>query len=146
MKVAISPAQRFHLANLLHPRDGKIADGQQSRVSRRVQRVLGVAHVGRVARENGGVRVAYAQDERTLHLVEVTPEAMDYLLKNGYPRDHLQDDILGELFDTLESIRGGAAYAPPEGVPDLNVDVDIGFWLPQKAPLALVKEEPATAG
>ncbi len=131
MKIAITPAQRYHLINLLHPADGKVPDGQAGRTYRRTLRAFGVQHIGQVAREHNGVRTAYAQDERTQHIVDVTDEAIDYLLKHGWPRSHIQEDVLGELFDTLDNIKAGRPYDEPEGVA-LDPEKDRAEWLPAR--------------
>lgn len=130
-KLLISPAQRFQLLALVHSEDHKIPDGQAGRRYRRFMRAFGLKHVADVAREHGGVRARSAADERTKDIVEVDAEAIEYGLEvAGRSRSALQEDILGELFDTLDNLKAGRAYDEPTGAL-LDVGNDESKWLPE---------------
>lgn len=130
-KIALSPAQRVSLIQLSHKETAKIPNGAEGRKYRRFCKGFGIKHVGEILRAQEGTLAGKAvTDEKTLYLHEVTIENVEYAIKVlNEEKSAIQEDLLGDLFDTLEDLKSGREYTPPQGLLEFNQEKDRDRWM-----------------
>lgn len=133
MQIEITPQQRLQLYNLVSGSSLKLK-GQEARRFRRFSRHLGFDVLAEAeAKGKGNVSTMQARNT-TPAAFEVDADTVDRLFKisEETERTPSQEQILGPLFDVVDTIKTGGA-PPAVTAPPFSETVEM--WLPPKAEL-----------